>query len=836
MINQIKKIYTFMQSKSFFKIILNSNEFLIPSDFNSLSDVDENIYSSLIKNHQYTVKSPASKEVLQSFINNWVSNEIPDINSENISLYSQLSEEFDRMKDLVQMFQRISPKRNFSSLLNKNTELKKTLSGKKHELKYLNKMYEHKNTLIFSNPSKQLYTKLHKHIWSYSINENDDSSYFVDLISKSGIELQNGLIFTFNYKEKTSGLLFDLNKQSHIFVPRSITFDSCEYLITIIHSYCFNCLNGLKTIEFPEDSELQIIGKRSFLNTELERISFPSSIRKINERAFNLCQKLKSIEFSDKIDSITFAKKSFQYLGAVPISIKANNVIIEKKAFENSKITQFSVDAKNVKINKSAFYFCSNIKKFLVSEETENLTIDIEVFARSSIECVSILAKNSFIGNNGFSDCDNLRKIEFSKHSESLTIDTFAFACTPVESIIFPSKRTQLFDNCFRNCENLKKVEFVSDLDYVLIQTSVFIDTPIQSIVIDSKNIELNDGWCHGTKNLTDVKISKNPKIKLYNNEFLIEKSNPKSDKYDMIRFARRDIVNVQIPSFIRIICESSFDLCTSIQKVEFLPNSELKIIDLYAFSFSSLRSIVIPPTVERIGKLSFFYCDKLKSIQFCENSKLNVIEKNAFDNSSLESLSIPSSITQLESGFSTNIKYLTDIKVLQNDVKNIQFFDNNFIIGKIDIFDVLYFARRDISFASIPSFIKIICQYAFQFCRYLKMVDISPDSQIEEIEEYSFAKSSLGQFFIPRKLTKVDKYAFDECNNLQIVEFDENWTLTSLDLAWFNGSSLNVVMIPAKLRNNLDNLPGYVEEVEEVNDDDDDSYECGTDFNSLFG
>ena len=175
-----------------FKIFLGSNEFLIPSDFNSLGDVDQKVFSSLITNKQYIVKSQVSKEVLRSFINNWVEKEIPDICPDNISEYSLLSEEFDRMKDLVLIFQKNASKREKLSLINTNIELKNTYSAKSGELSHLIKIYEHKNSLLFSNISNNLYNRLRKHNWNNIDKKDNDLPNYNELLSTSGIELQNG--------------------------------------------------------------------------------------------------------------------------------------------------------------------------------------------------------------------------------------------------------------------------------------------------------------------------------------------------------------------------------------------------------------------------------------------------------------------------------------------------------------------------------------------------------------------------------------------------------------------------------------------------------------------
>ena len=114
-----------MQEQNFFKLISKSKIFRIPSEFPSLTNVNPHIYSSLIKNKEYKVKSNVNSTVFVSFINHWVYNKTPDIRLDNFDEYCQLSQEFDRMDNIVQLFKKLIPTIKFSYLKTRNQELKK---------------------------------------------------------------------------------------------------------------------------------------------------------------------------------------------------------------------------------------------------------------------------------------------------------------------------------------------------------------------------------------------------------------------------------------------------------------------------------------------------------------------------------------------------------------------------------------------------------------------------------------------------------------------------------------------------------------------------------------
>ena len=85
------------------KLILKSKEFSISSNFCYFNDINPEIYKSLTTNHHYKVQSNVSEEVFQSFLDYWLTKKLPSIDDNNIHEYVELSEEFDLMKDLIQM-------------------------------------------------------------------------------------------------------------------------------------------------------------------------------------------------------------------------------------------------------------------------------------------------------------------------------------------------------------------------------------------------------------------------------------------------------------------------------------------------------------------------------------------------------------------------------------------------------------------------------------------------------------------------------------------------------------------------------------------------------------
>mgnify|MGYP002472169943 CR=1 FL=1 len=75
--------------------------------------------------------------------------------------------------------------------------------------------------------------------------------------------------------------------------------------------------------------------------------------------------------------------------------------------------------------------------------------------------------------------------------------------------------------------------------------------------------------------------------------------------------------------------------------------------------------------------------------------------------------------------------------------------------------YDKIIFCRRDIKEITIPSFIKTIGSYSFSGCQQLQQNDISSNSELQTIEKYAFASSSIENIFIPSHATKMCEIIF---------------------------------------------------------------------------
>lgn len=133
---------------------------------------------------------------------------------------------------------------------------------------------------------------------------------------------------------------------------------------------------------------------------------------------------------------------------------------------------------------------------------------------------------------------------------------------------------------------------------------------------------------------MININQSENPTICSNEDNFILQKSDIKSNIFDVLIFARRNINNAMIPDEIKKIAPYSFENCSSLKHVDFSIDSKLNAIDSYAFKNSSLTCIEILPHIIEIHDGAFAFCENLIIVEITGFSQLNSIRKSFFDSS----------------------------------------------------------------------------------------------------------------------------------------------------------------------------------------------------------
>ena len=244
-------------------------------------------------------------------------------------------------------------------------------------------------------------------------------------------------------------------------------------------------------------------------------------------------------------------------------------------------------------------------------------------------------------------------------------------------SITYNSKTyiiTSILEGVFQNTYKIKSISFADDSELRIIEKDAISCSLIQSISLPSSLVELKDEWCNMTPNLNQISISSdNPYYKTYEDKFIIGKSTNQQENFDVLVFCVRNIQNVKIPDFIKIIGQYAFNCCYRIQKPEISNESKLQIIEKDAFSYSSVYRFTIPSKITKIGGNAFSSCEQLQYVDIPLDSKLRIIEENTFSETSIQSFIIPNHITTIEKNAFAYCHQLQIIEIPSNpNIKDI--------------------------------------------------------------------------------------------------------------------------------------------------------------------
>ena len=151
---------------------------------------------------------------------------------------------------------------------------------------------------------------------------------------------------------------------------------------------------------------------------------------------------------------------------------------------------------------------------------------------------------------------------------------------------------------------SIESITFSEDSQLQSIGNQAFFMLPIRSITLPSKFERFDKKWCSQTFCLNEIIVSPhNRNFQWYDNKILIGKSDQKSDVFDELIFARRNIDALNVPPFIKKICPYAFNNCCNIRTINISEDSELRYIGYQAFTDSKIRNISIPSKFEEFDE-----------------------------------------------------------------------------------------------------------------------------------------------------------------------------------------------------------------------------------------
>lgn len=609
----------------------------------------------------------------------------------------------------------------------------------------------------------------------------------------------DGIMYIINNENMTASIVESRPLSGDITIPYSISTNNNEYVIVSILGNAFMNAVNLESIDFDPRTQIKRVELESFTDTIIESFTIPTTLVELEEGWCNGTSCLKKIEISPdnpryKLYGKLIIGKSSQE------SDNYDELVFCCRDAQTVKIPNFIK-----KIDPFAFEKCNELHYVEFEQGSQIISIGTDSFSNTQIECISFpptlidVNKCWCCGTSTLIKIDvspdnpmfklNDDKLVFSKSSiEDENFDSLFFCPRNVETIKIPSFIKKINSFAFDRCINLKYIEVPEDSELEFIDEYAFYESSIEKITIPSKVIELKEGWCESTPNLTKIEVSPdNPFFSAYDDKLIIRKSSIEEENYDILSFCVRDIKDITIPSFIKKIEPDAFHKCNRIKNVKFTSDSELKIIDKYAFNCSSIISINIPCQLEIIGEYAFDNCSDLRYVEIPYNSNLQEIKKFAFNHTSIEKINIPIHLKVIEEYAFYGCRCLKNA-----DIK---------VDSELQVIEKFAFENSVIESITIPIHMKRISQGTFNICRKLQYVKIPNDSELEVIEDVAFFMTSLENINIPPNLKIIEKEAFCFCDQLRDIVIPKNSELQIIRKRAFSETSIRSIYLPKHLK-----------------------------------
>ena len=157
---------------------------------------------------------------------------------------------------------------------------------------------------------------------------------------------------------------------------------------------------GVKELTVPDVFDNQLVmavGDKAFFYADLESITLPPSVKRIEEQGFFACTSLKSIVLPAEIE------------------------FIGEKAFEDcTALESITLSAKLKEIGAASFRNCNELTELVFPEGFE--TIGARAIAScEKLQSITLPSTLTSIGNKAFEGCDELSRVVYAGTKDNLT-------------------------------------------------------------------------------------------------------------------------------------------------------------------------------------------------------------------------------------------------------------------------------------------------------------------------------------------------------------------------------------------------------------------------------
>ncbi len=351
-----------------------------------------------------------------------------------------------------------------------------------------------------------------------------------------------------------------------------------------------------KTLVIPEGIERI---SDEFASSEgvslIEKIVFPSTIKKISDNALKSCIALTSLTFKDN-DVYWRVPKMFENMpNSLEFILSPSVTFIHYNCFQDFKNLRRIVIPESVeRIPECAFSGCANLEEIVIPVSITK--IGYEAF----LGCNKLVEKEGgvyYVGN--WAVLADRSITEATLREGTIGIAQLAFLrCEKLKSIALPESLRYICSGAFEKCHSLESLDLPKD--FINIEKQALYD-------------------CYSLRRLTIPNVGDNGIGKLFGGELTGGGENE--------RFTPRSLETVILTNCTELP-NKAFFACSYIKNV-ILPDGITSIGESAFMYCESITEITIPESVTEIGRHAFFECKRLTKVQW--PSKLPHIGYEAF-------------------------------------------------------------------------------------------------------------------------------------------------------------------------------------------------------------
>jgi len=508
------------------------------------------------------------------------------------------------------------------------------------------------------------------------------------------------------------------------------------------------------------------IGNDAFAGTAVKELSFDSNVT-IGTGAFQNCEELEKVTFSDKVKSIG-ASAFFSCDSLSTIELSDSITTLGANCFAWAPISgTVKLPEKLTSFGNGAFFGCSGIENFEISGgSTAFATADGVMYNKDMTKLVSIPAGRTKaldisgvkeIGSYAFAYCDKLEGITMPAALEK--VNSYAFACMDIPETIkvtLSEGMTEIPEGLFEYSTGLGNVVLPSTIK--TIGKKAFYHAEFTGINLPEGVETIGESAFEGAKCAGKVVLPSTV------------------SKMGKQAFMNAEFASITFTDGMSDIGISAFEGAKGLSKVK-LPDG-LKVLNNRSFYGSDVESVEMPESLYAINNYVFQNCEALTSVTF--TGKLEEIGTEAFSGTGLTSVFIPKSVQLLGTKSFAENKSLTKVE-FEEGTERVGNFSSIKLTSPAQGKQVTYssstsmFLNSALETIVIPDSVSVISSNAFQNNNLT--APVWPASLTKVNASVYQGNPLTGKLEIPERITEIGKYAFAGAERTAVLDDEGNET-----------------------------------------------------------